>query len=137
MSSALRGTMAEPSEIIARPGHSIRWLVWIAFATAWTAALLSPQPVELAKRILPEDSLFSSFKTAHITCYAMMAVLGGWLGVPPAGRWLLLFFLSSHAFGTEFLQQFVPGRTASFFDVFIDHVGLLIGLVLSRKWWMS
>ena len=137
MSSALRGTMSEPTEISAWPGPLVRWLVWIVFVTIWTAALLSPHPVELAKQILPEDSLFSSFKSAHVSCYAIMAILSGWVQVSPARRWWLLLFLSGHAFGTELLQQFVPGRTTSFFDVLIDHVGLLIGLALSRKWWVS
>ncbi len=137
MASALRGTMAESSEIIARPGHLVRWLIWLGFVTVWTAGLLSPQPVELAKRFLPEDSLFSSFKSAHVTCYALMAILSGWLRVTPSRRGWLLLFLSGHAFATELLQQFVPGRTTSFFDVLIDHVGVLIGLALTRKWWTS
>ncbi len=137
MASVLEGTAAESSETEVRPGAAVRWLVWFVFVAVWTTALLSPQPVELARHILPEDSLFPSFKSAHLACYAIMAVLSGWVRVPPGWRWWLLLFLSAHAFGTEFLQQFVPGRTASLVDVLIDHIGSLIGLALSRRWWLS
>ena len=61
------------------------------------------------------------------------------LGKPPeqmsTETRLLLAFLSLHAFGTEFLQQFVPERGPSLVDVGIDHVGLAIGLAASWRWW--
>jgi len=48
----------------------------------------------------------------------------------------LLAFLSLHAAGTEYLQQFVPGRTGLISDVVIDHIGLLLGLALTWKHWL-
>lgn len=120
--------------VLARPGW-LRWLCWFGFLVGWTIALLTPQPVDLAKRMLPDEALFSSFKLAHVTCYAIMVLLSTWLPVGTRGRWLLLGFLSSHAFLTEFFQQFVPGRTASLFDVAVDHLGILIGIASTWKWW--
>jgi hypothetical protein len=122
-----------------------RWVVWFAFLLAWSAALLAPQSVLLAflggngddakpvhVRIL-DSFLFA--KGLHVSAYALAAILSGWLRVAGRWRWALLAFLSAHAFGTEFFQQFVPGRHGSLRDVGLDHLGLLIGVALSWRWW--
>ena len=50
-------------------------------------------------------------------------------------RWLLVAFLSLHGMATEYVQTFVPDRYGSWTDVGIDHIGIALGLALSRKWW--
>ena len=112
-----------------------RWAVWLVYASAWTTALLTPQPVELADSLLGEDSAFLSGKVLHVGAYAFFAALTGWLRAPVRLRWLLLAFLSLHAFGTEFFQGFVPLRVPAWNDVALDHVGILLGCLLSWKWW--
>ncbi len=118
-----------------RLGPWLRWLVWLTYTVAWTAALLTPQPVEVADRMLSADVAFLSSKGLHIASYAMLAVLSGWLRVPRPSRWLLLGFLSFHALGTEFFQGFVPQRTPSLRDVGLDYLGIILGLAATWKWW--
>ena len=129
--------MDEDLQPAAGPAGTLRWLIWVTFVAGWTASLLTPHPVRLAHEVLPEEVQFVSFKSAHVVCYAVMAVLSGWLHVAPPRRWLLLVFLSAHAGLTELLQLYVPGRTASWADVGIDHVGILIGLALTQRWWRA
>jgi VanZ family protein len=116
------------------PSPRWRWLVWIAFVLLWTTALLTTFPITVRDALLPEDAGFPAGKTLHVVAYAIFTVLSGWVGVPGRRRWLLLAFVSFHAFATEFFQQFVE-RTPSWADVGLDHVGLVIGLALSWRWW--
>jgi len=113
----------------------LRWLLWALYLLCWSAALLTPQPVRAADALLPEQALFSSFKVVHVSAYAGLAILTGWLPVRLRQRWLLLLVVSAHAFGTEFFQQFVPERYASWEDVGLDHLGIALGLALSWRWW--
>jgi len=64
-----------------------------------------------------------------------LTVLTGLLKVPLSRRWLLVCFLSLHALGTEFFQQFVPERYPSWTDVGWDHIGIVLGLIVSWGWW--
>ena len=124
-------------------------MIWFAFALAWTAALLTPSPDRLARAILawlvpgpeggPElgDQFWLASKSLHVMAYALLAILSAWLRVPWPWRWLLLVFISIHGFGTELLQHFIVGRHASLRDVGLDHLGALLGLVLSWKWWLD
>lgn len=118
-------------------GPGVRWLVWGIVLAVWTVGLLSPQPVDLADRMLTAQAGFLSFKAGHVAAYAVLAVLSGWLHVRPRHRWLLLALLSLHAFATEYCQRFVPPRTPSWGDVGLDHLGLLVGLGLSHRWWLG
>jgi VanZ family protein len=113
-----------------------RWLLWSIFVVVWTTALLTTQPVHVARAILAPPAIFPTAKLLHVSAYALLAVLSGWLLVPPRWRWVLLVFMCFHAFATEFFQQFVPERGPSLWDVGIDHVGIAIGLTLSCKWWL-
>jgi VanZ family protein len=113
----------------------LRWTAWGVYVAAWTAALLTSYPVEVAHEVLPEEHIYSTSKTLHVSAYAVLTVLSGWLCVAPRRRWLLLLFLSAHAMGTEYLQGFVPMRGPSWADVGFDHVGIVWGLILSWKWW--
>jgi VanZ family protein len=114
-----------------------RWLMWTVFVVLWTTALLTTEPVHVAHAVLAPRVVLPTAKLLHVSAYAFVAVLSGWLIVPPRWRWLLLVFMCVHAFGTEFFQQFVPERGPSLWDVGIDHVGIAIGLTISCKWWLK
>jgi VanZ family protein len=118
-------------------GLSWRWLLWGVFLVVWTTALLTTEPVHVAHRVLATPFIFPTAKLLHVTAYSLFAILSGWLFLPGRWRWLLLAFMCLHAFGTEFLQQYVPERGPSLWDVGIDHIGIAIGLVLSSKWWLK
>jgi VanZ family protein len=110
--------------------HCWRWLAWWLLLTAWTVALLTPQPAQLAQAVLTEQLDFLSSKALHISAYALLVGLAGWFELSGRMWWLLLPFLSLHAAATEYLQNFIPERTASWRDVGLDHVGMALGLLL-------
>src|SRR5262249_11227580 len=120
-----------------RPAPVWRWLAWSGFLAAWSAALLTTEPVHVAADVLPENAVFPASKLLHVGCYTVLTLLTGWLPVRRAAAWLLLFLPTAHAFATEYLQQFVPERGPSLVDVGIDHVGIVLGLALSWKWWRA
>jgi VanZ family protein len=102
----------------------------------WSVALLRPEPVRVAEKTFPEEGMrYFASKSLHVGAYAFLAILSGWLPVRRRWRWLLLVGLSLHGMGTEFFQQFVPKRTASWGDVGFDHIGLVWGILLSWMWW--
>jgi VanZ family protein len=107
---------------------------WVAVAL-WTAALLTSYPAQISQEVLPPAAQFPTAKMLHVVAYAGLAGLIPWLGIPLRWRWALVAFLSLHAAGTEFFQQFVPLRTGSVTDVVIDHAGLLLGLAVTWKGW--
>jgi VanZ family protein len=113
-----------------------RLLIWLLFVVAWTASLLTPLPDDDR----PDDhpvvrAKFYSTKSLHAVGYAVMTILSGGLRAPLRWRLLLLFFVMAHAGVTEQLQTYIPGRTGRVRDVCLDHLGVLVGLVLSWKWW--
>jgi VanZ family protein len=120
-----------------RFGPRFRGLVWSVYTVAWTTALLTPHPVRIADALLEEDHAFYASKTLHVSAYAVLSMLSGWLCVPVARRWMLLTFLSAHALGTEYFQRFVPLRYPSWTDVGWDHIGIVLGLILSWGWWID
>jgi VanZ family protein len=130
--------MFPSAEFPTRFGPGFRWLVWLLYSAAWSVALLSPLPDtgDWSLENISLDLKFLFAKAVHVSAYALLAVLSGWLPVPRCRRWLLLVFLSGHAMATEFFQQFVPGRTGCWFDVGIDHIGIALGLALTWKWWL-
>jgi VanZ family protein len=118
-----------------RAGSWLRWLVWGLANAALYLALVTPQPAQFANRVLPEETVFSASKLVHVMAYAILAGLSGWLRPSRRGRWLLLGWLSLHAISTEFLQQFVPSRGSSLRDVGLDHLGILLGVLATWRWW--
>jgi VanZ family protein len=96
---------------------------------------LTTYPVEIGEAIAPEGLYFPVSKTLHVCAYAFLTVFITWLPMR-RWRWWLLAFLSLHAAGTEFGQLFIPGRTGRLADVFIDHIGLFLGLVFTWKRWI-
>jgi VanZ family protein len=112
-----------------------RWLVWTVFVAVWTFALLVPRPHRFAPSEAVLEYQFSISKTLHVTAYALFAVLSAALPVSSRRRWRLVAFMSAHAFFTEFGQIFAEERHPSLRDVGIDHVGMVLGMLLSWKWW--
>ena len=127
--------MKERTKMISGFGPHVRGLIWSIYTAAWTAALLTPQPVNVAEALLSEDTVPYASKTLHVAAYALLAVLSGWLRAPLSWRRLLVGFLSAHALGTEFFQRYVPNRYPSWADVGWDHIGIVWGLLLSWPWW--
>jgi VanZ family protein len=117
--------------------RELRWLIWGTAAVVWTAALLTPQPVELADAVLAPEAVFPASKSLHLAGYSLLALLTGWLRTSLPVRWGLLAFLFLHALGTEYLQQFVPGRTPGWLDAALDHLGLALGVLLSWRCWFA
>jgi len=119
----------------------LRWAVWLAFLVVWSVALLVPDPIGFLLQHKPESlelthqTTFLMAKTLHVSAYAFAAILTGWLRAPGKWRWVLLAFWFVHAGATEVGQLFVPGRTGSIRDVALDHIGLLIGVAISWRWW--
>jgi VanZ family protein len=111
------------------------WMVWGLFLAAWTVALLTTFPVRVQESLIPPEGHFVSSKGLHVGAYAFLTGLIGWLPVRGRWRWLLVAVLSLHGCATEYLQQFVEGRTGCWEDVGIDHIGIVLGLLLTYRWW--
>jgi VanZ family protein len=119
------------------PSAEVRWLVWIIYAVTWTWALLRPYPAIVLDHPEFEWQFFLFSKTVHVSAFAVFAILSGWLRVPWRHRWALLLFLSAHAWSSEYFQHFVPTRTPALHDVGFDHLGILLGVGLTWKWWIG
>ena len=79
-------------------------------------------------------------KIAHFTEYAILAYLAARaFRTSPraalANRWFLvsLALIVCYALIDEYHQSFVPSRTASIYDSFIDMTGGLVALLLIRR----
>jgi VanZ family protein len=106
------------------------WLAWGALLGLWTYGLLSATVPRLGSSLLPPGTSYYAAKTLHVSAYALLAGLACWL---PSGwglRAAAWLGLVGHGALTEFLQQFVHGRTGQLFDVGLDTLGILLGLSL-------
>jgi VanZ family protein len=112
-----------------------RWAVWVLLVGFWALALLTPQPVEIEKQVVPEEAIFSASKSLHIAAYAFLTGAGAWLPPWRGWRWLPIAIMSLHGCGTEFFQQWVPSRHGCLQDVGIDHVGIVLGVLLTLARW--
>lgn len=110
-----------------------RRVAWWLCVLVWTAGLLTTMPAHVNRSLFPAPLGFSVSKTVHVTAYAFLCALIPFLGTR---GWALLGFLSFHACATEFLQQWVPERSGSLRDVGLDHLGIVLGLMLSWRWWL-
>ena len=118
-----------------------RWPIWSVYLLLWTVGLLYPTTPSLGSIddvISPIHMLIA--KVLHVTAYAVLAMLTGWLRVPPRYRWLLLFVIMVHATLTEVGQRVtremqVSTRTGELYDVALDNAGIFLGLLASWKWW--
>jgi VanZ family protein len=112
-----------------------RWAAWWVLVGLWALALLTPQPVEIEKKLVPSEAIFSASKGLHVAAYAFLTALGAWLPPWRGRRWLPIAIMSLHAFATEFFQQFVPSRHGCIEDVGIDHIGIVLGVLLTLNRW--
>jgi VanZ family protein len=114
----------------------IWWGLWFLFVVAWSIALLTPNPSEIAEEVFPDATLrFYAAKSLHVAAYFVLTVLTIQLPAPRPLRLLLLLFPSLHALATEGLQTFVPKRTGSLQDVGIDHIGIGLGFAVVGIWY--
>ena len=129
--------MNDSEEHARRRATTRRWLVWWLYVAVWTAGLLLPMSSEGRPRwfSLPPVVGFVLAKLLHVSAYAVLAALLERLAGRTHWRWLLVAFLSLHGFATEFLQQWVPGRTGTLRDVGLDHLGIALGLAWT--WWQA
>lgn len=117
-----------------------RWLIWTSLLIVWAVALEFPVP-DPGQGPAGEFVLHYKFvigKTAHVCVYALLAVLGGWAPMPARYRWIVMFVLLAHAWGTEMLQEVLEPwchRGGTLADVGIDIVGIALGTAASWKWW--
>jgi VanZ family protein len=111
----------------------------LVYFTGWTAALVMPinSPGEWHVSGIHIDLKFLVAKTLHVSGYALLAGLAGWLRVPPRYRWVLMFVIMGHATMTEMIQEHVEGRTGNLHDVAYDHVGIALGTLLTWRWWSA
>src|SRR5262245_61996637 len=115
-----------------RPGAGARAALWLLAVAAWTAALLRPEPSAVEAATLPPDAAPFASKVLHVAAYAFLTLLSLWQLIPRPARVGLVLGLIGHALTTEYLQQFVPPRTASWVDVGFNLVGILAGLLTAR-----
>jgi VanZ family protein len=117
-----------------------RWLIWLLFVISWSAALEMPFPQQ---EHLPGGEFIITYKiiiakSLHLGAYILLTVLSAWVPVKARYRWLMMFFLMVHAWGSEMLQDALKKicfRTGSLEDVGIDVIGIIIGVAISWKWW--
>jgi VanZ family protein len=104
--------------------------LWLPVA-AWAALIFGLSSVpDLGTGLGGWDLLLR--KLAHATEYAILAALlvralgrPGWAAV--AGV--------AYAISDEIHQSFVEGREGSPLDVGVDAIGVLVGVLLARRWW--
>ncbi len=110
-----------------------RGLLFLLILALWTWKLLEPIPVPA--RITQELSDVARFllaKGLHLAVYAILMLLAMSLPLPAFGRCFLVGLLALHGVATEMGQTFIPGRTGSIVDVFIDWLGMGVGAWLYR-----
>ena len=106
---------------------------WLALALL-SYGLLSPQPPELSKAILPEHLTFWASKGVHLSAFAFLAMVAGLLPISVRHQRILFGTLIVYAALTEYLQTFVEGRYGCFTDVCINLTGLTLGVGLALGW---
>ncbi|HKC66103.1 MAG TPA: VanZ family protein [Pyrinomonadaceae bacterium] len=126
------------------------WMVFIffastgAFSAANTSRILRPLLVWLFPNISEEQLAFAHFitrKAAHFTEYAILGLLAARAFITSSKQqlrnfwfWFAFALVSLYALSDEYHQSFVPSRTASIYDSFIDMTGGLTALLLYALW---
>jgi len=116
-------------------GSSLHAVALVVFLGLWTWKLIEPTPVpeSLSKR-LGDRARFVAAKGLHAGGYCFLTVLAVALPVPTRWRWRLAGLLALHGVATEIGQTYVPGRFGSARDVFIDWVGVGLGVLMWQLW---
>ena len=117
-----------------------RCWIWTVCTFTWTLLLFVPVPAGDPWMIgeISFNVKFFISKTAHL-CASFLTMFAGWLSAPMRYRFVLILFLMAHATLTELLQHAfaVLGRSGSLTDVAIDHLGIVIGVGLTWRWWVA
>ena len=118
----------------------VRWLIWLIFVIAWTIGLEMPFPPP--EEMPGNDFIWSNkvffAKGMHVLVYAVLTVMSVWVPLPARYRWLMMFFLMGHAWGSEMLQEALESychRGGKLSDVGFDVIGIILGVLISWKWW--
>src|SRR5215831_18573946 len=92
-----RSVMGEETYPTSHNGLDWRWLVFLAYVTAWTMALLVPIPENsVGGSVFSLDLKFLLSKSIHVGAYAFTIVLITQLRIGLRWRWLLVLFASLH-----------------------------------------
>ena len=127
----------------------VAWLIFISYASSDsfnagnTSRIIGPLVLWLFPNTSPETLLVIHIitrKCAHFTEYAILAFLAARaFRTSPrpalANRWFIaaLALVVAYALLDEYHQSFVPSRTSSIYDSFIDMLGGLTALLLIRS----
>lgn len=114
----------------------IPWGLWLGYGLCWTLALLSALIIEARDEVLDQDISWLAGKILHVVAYMTFCILTSFLPTTPRRRWLCLALVSLHGMTTEAVQDFF-NRTSSFRDVGLDHLGILLGLLLTNARWFQ
>ena len=121
----------------------IAWLAFISFASSDefnagnTSRIIGPLILWVFPNTSPETLAVVHFimrKIAHFTEYAILGFLAARAFRKSTQRWFLICaaLVVVYALLDEYHQSFVPSRTASIFDSFIDMAGGLAVLIFIR-----
>ena len=126
----------------------VAWLIFISYASSDsfnagnTSRIIGPLVLWLFPNTTPETLLgihIITRKVAHFTEYAILAYLAARaFRTSPrpalANRWFIaaLALVVAYALLDEYHQTFVPSRTGSVYDSFIDIAGGLTALLIIR-----
>ena len=116
-----------------------RWWIWLIAFLVWTVGLVVPSPGE-AVRGFSGVSITHKFlvaKTTHVVAYCLLTMLAGWQQCALRYRRFLLVILLIHGPVTELIQRFASNRSGRFLDVGLDYLGIVIGLVLTWRFWVN
>ncbi len=117
-----------------------RWCIWGLYVVAWTTALIAPVPETPGLNNVGFGDISLRFlvsKAVHVSAYALLTVLTGWLQLAPPRRLWLLFLLMAHATATELIQEQLVYRSGLLSDVVIDQIGIALGLLAAWRWWCA
>ena len=101
----------------------------------WTWKLLEPSPVpdEIKEGLARFGLQFAAAKSLHLVVYAILTILAITLPIPRRWGYFLVGLLVWHGVATEIGQRFVPNRTGSIRDVFIDWCGIALGTMWCHR----
>src|SRR5262249_2961672 len=133
-----------------RYGPVVVWaaLIFIGSTDILSGSNTNPFLKPLLVSVFPHASestlaflIFAVRKAGHLTEYAFLALLAARAIHSSSRRFLSLhwfagsiLFVALYASSDEFHQSFVPTRGASIYDVLIDTVGGMIGLLIFWVW---
>lgn len=124
-----------------------RWIGPLAlcfYLVAWTFLLVTPEPLETLglRRVVAADELQEFVGPAsyavHVSGYLILGALVCSLDMRGGPRWLIAVLWSgglAHGGLTEFVQSFIPTRSADLWDFAADTAGMLLGALVWR--WMA